>query len=199
MFVIGIWTVASCKVDNVSTVLITMGSVMSIFAVGYIALGVYASKGVEFSQFSYWPITAIAVIFQCSLQTWASKYNLLPPFTQYCPFNYDDECLDNFCPFWPIRSAIFILTIDVVYSLFCFLKMFGSLLKMFVTIPYRHFLDEISKGFSQCLQCFKNPNVQTVPGWKMSDNPDDELALIDNTDQNNIDSENEKNDEHHTE
>ena len=181
MVVIGLVTRASCKIDNVSTVLIIMGGVMSILALCYIVLGCYTYKCVAFSNLSYWPIAVIAIIVQFSLQIWACKYDLCPPFTQYCSFNYDVESSENFCPFWPIRSAIFILTIDVVYSL-------SVLLKIFITFPYMKCFawcfDKISKCFNKC---FRKSNMQTDqnPTMEMSDVID---PLIDNT---NAESENE--------
>ena len=189
MFWIGFWTLASCKIEKVSLILIMMGFVMSILALIYIALRFYTSKC------HLWPITAIAFIVQVLLQTWACNNNLCPPFTQYS-FNYDDKSSENLCPFWPIRSAIFILTIDIVYSLFGFLKMFW-------TFPYKECRDDVSKCFSKCLECFRKWNVQTMPtnrNVRMCDtgiNDESRSPLIDETNLNNSDSENEKNNENH--
>jgi len=199
MFWIGFWTLASCKIEKVSLILIMMGFVMAILALSYIALGFSSAKCVVFSYLSYC-LKAIAFIVQVMLQTWAWNNNLCPPFTQYS-FNYDDKSSENLCPFWPIRPAIFILTIDVVYSLFGFLKMFCTLC---VTIyECRDDISEcFSKFFKNICENYKSMDekrkrwVQTYQGERMSDS-NEEISLVDDTNLSNTDSENEKNNESH--
>ena len=184
MVIIGLWTLASCEVEKVSLILIIMGFVMCMLALSYIVLGFYTSK--------CWPIAVIAFIVQFSLQTWAYNNNICPPLTQYCSFNYDVQSSENFCPLWPIRSAIFILTIDVVNSLFGFLK-------MFCTFPYKECRDDISKCYSKCRECFRNWIVQRNRDFLMTDfNDESRSSLINDTNLDNSDSENEKKNDNNT-